>query len=83
MGQVAQVAKGGEVMAEMQCDLCGAVVPNVEAAIKLDWVAEFYDTSKDDPEGKQHGPACGTCARVYLIEGADGELETRRFIGVA
>lgn len=51
-----------------QCDMCGACVPDVDAAIAAGWLPEYWrgDTAC--------GPACAKCAATLRLA-ADGEME--------
>ena len=51
-----------------QCDICGATVPDIDAAIAADWLPEYW--VGDDCRG----PACATCATAMRIA-PDGEIE--------
>jgi len=55
----------------MKCDMCGAEVRDVTAAIEAGWCPSYYESPEDDGEVME--PICGECstARCYVD---DGEL---------
>ena len=54
----------------IECNLCGAEMPSIEAAINAGWVPSYWDG-----DSETGAPACVECQRTRLRTCDDGEME--------